>query len=80
MLLGGVAVDDRLILELARLVDSSLGGKLRTASTLRAKVFALTRTEKEKILDALGDPPPQLEGLRTRLLADDGWRLQQRLP
>ena len=79
MLLGGVAVDDRLIPELARIVDSTLGGKLTTAYTLRSKVFALTRVEKETILEALEDPRPQLAGLRTALAANNGWQLRDRL-
>jgi hypothetical protein len=80
MLVGGVPVDDRLIRELARVVHPTLKGKLDTALLYRAKVLGLTIAERETILKALEHPPAGLEKLRSILLQDSRWHLNERLP
>jgi hypothetical protein len=80
MLLGGVAIDDRLVRRLATIVGRSLGNKLDHALLFRAQIVALTRDEKEAILAALEHAPPELEAVRELLLSDEQWRLRGRLP
>ena len=46
---------------------------------LRAQIVALTREEKEAILQALEHAPPELQPVRELLLADESWRLRRRL-
>ena len=79
MLLGGVAVEDRLVRDLAAIVDRSLGAKLEMALLLRAKVMGLTREERAAILAALEKAPAELRGVRDVLLSDDNWRPHKRL-
>ena len=80
MLLGGVAVEDRLVRELASIVDKSLGAKLETALLFRAKIVGLTKEERAAVLRALEHGPADLRPVRDLLLADDDWRLNRRLP
>ena len=79
MLVGGVPIDERLLGELARVVDRKLAQRLDTALLYRAKVLGLTVVEREAILKALENPPPGLEELRATLLRDPRWRLSERL-
>jgi hypothetical protein len=79
MLLGGVAVDDRLVQKLAATLDRSLRGKLDQALLFRAKVIGLTNEEKAAILYALETAPAELQGVRDLLMADGSWRLRERL-
>lgn len=79
MQLSGVAIDDRQVLQIAGLVERTLGSKLVTAYRLRWPVVALTVGQREQILDALKDASPALRELRDRLLANDVWRMRQRL-
>jgi cytochrome c-type biogenesis protein CcmH/NrfG len=74
MLLGGVSVDDRLVRELAAILERPLGRRLEQALVFRAKIVALTREEKEAILATLERAPGELEEVRRLLLADDSWR------
>jgi hypothetical protein len=76
MLLGGVAIDDRLVRRLATIVGRSLGNKLDHALLFRAEIVALTRDEKKAILAALEGAPPELEPVRELLIADEQWRLR----
>ena len=78
MVLGGVEVEDRLVLELARIVPPNLGRKLATAHALRSQVIALTTDEREAVLDALERPPESLGDLREALLAEVQWRSRRR--
>ena len=78
MVLGGVHVEDRLILELARIVPTNLGRKLTTAHGLRSQVIALTADEREAVLDALERPPESLGDLREALLGEVQWRHRRR--
>ncbi len=80
MLLGGVSVEDRLVLRLARVVgDGALAGKLNMAYTLRSAVLNLTYSERQTILDALEGGASGLSELRAELLSNPAWQLRQRL-
>ena len=80
MLLGGVSVEDRLVLRLARVVpDAGLSGKLNMAYTLRSAVVNLTYPERQTILEALEGGSPGLDELRLELGAHPAWQLRQRL-
>ena len=79
MLLSGVAVDDRLVRELAAIVDGSLRGRLESALLFRAKVVGLTAEEKAAVLAALEKAPDELQGLRDLLMADPSWRIHRGL-
>lgn len=80
MLMGGVPVEDRLILELSEALPRPLAHKLRTAYALRASVLGLTSSERQLILEALEEPRAEgLRGLRETLLQDPAWRLRRRL-
>ena len=79
MLLGGVAVEDRLVRELAAVLDRPLGAKLEQALLFRAKVVGLTREERSAVLAALEKAPAELQVVRDLLLSDDNWRLHKRL-
>jgi hypothetical protein len=78
MLLGGVSVEDRLVRDLASLVDKSLGRKLETALLFRAQIVGLTREERRAVLAALESAPDDLKGLREQLRADEAWRFPGR--
>jgi hypothetical protein len=80
MFLAGIPVPDKLVLELARLVDDDdLETKLRSALGRDIKVLALETDERETILVALVDPPAGLEELRAVLLQEHVWRQAQGL-
>ena len=79
MLLNGVAVDDRLVRELAAIVDGSLRGRLESALLFRAKVVGLTVEERAAVLAALEQAPEDLQGLRDLLVADPSWRIRRSL-
>jgi hypothetical protein len=78
-LVGGVSVEDRVVRDLARIVNRPLAHKLETALLFRAKVVGLTRDEMRAVLAALEDAPPELQGLREMLLADRRWRHREPL-
>jgi hypothetical protein len=79
MLLGGVAVEDRLVRGLAALVDTSLQSKLERALLFRAKVVGLTKEERAAVLKALENAPADLSEVRDLLIADHNWKLKERL-
>ena len=71
MFLAGVPVRDKLVLELARMVDDEhLARRLEDAYGGMVKVPALTIPERETIIRALDDPPAGLEELRGVLLGE----------
>jgi len=78
MLLGGVAIDDRLVRRVATIVDRPLASKLDQALLFRAQIVALTVDEKKAILAAL-EKAPELEPVRELLIEDEQWRLRGRL-
>jgi hypothetical protein len=85
VLLNGVEVEGRVVLQLARLVDSRLATKLVTAYRLKTPVVALSPRERDAVLAVLGeaalDPsaPRSLRELEAAVRASDSWRLRQRL-
>ena len=78
-MLSGVVVDDRLVRDLAARVGKPLGSKLDIALRFRAKIVGLTKDEKAAVLRALEHAPAELRELRDVLVADDNWKLNQRL-
>jgi hypothetical protein len=81
VLLSGVLVDDRMVLQLARLVEQSLGAKLVTAYRLRSDVVALTYVEREAIVSALESTPSQpLLEIREAFLRSEAWWPRERVP
>ena len=78
MLLSGVPVEDRQVLQIAGLVDATLGSKLVTAYRLHFPVVALNHRERDAILDAL-DTAPALRDLRDALAASDAWQIRRGL-
>jgi len=80
VLLGGVWVEDGVVLQLAEaLPHRPLAHKLRMACTLRSPVVNLTVAERHSILAVLSDPPPPLEELRELVLDHPQWVLYERL-
>ena len=78
MLFGGVSLEDRLVRELAAVLERPLGRKLEQALVFRAKIVALTRDERAAVLAALERAPAELEEVRKALMADDKWRAGRR--
>ncbi len=78
MLLGGVDVDDRVVRDLAAILDRSLGNKLESALVFRAKIVGLTTEERRRILAALEHAPAGLQPIRQVLLTSEAWRLRDR--
>lgn len=74
LLLGGVAVDDDGVRELARLVTKPLRQKLETALRIKSRVVGVTSEDRSAILLALEDAPDSLRGVRELLLTDREWR------
>ena len=64
MIFGGVWVEDRVVRELAPLVERPLGRRLEQALLFRAQVVALTRDEKAAVLSALERAPRALGEVR----------------
>jgi hypothetical protein len=79
MLLGGVPVEDHVVRRLATILGRPVRNRLDQALAFRAQFVALTREEKRAILNALETAPPDLEPIRELLLADENWRLRDRL-
>jgi hypothetical protein len=79
VLLCGVPVEDRRVLQIAGLVGQRLGSKLVTAYRLRHGVVALSAEEREELLAALDDPPAGLAELRAALLAEHVGRVRDGL-
>jgi hypothetical protein len=80
MVLAGLFVADDNVLELARLVDDEyLEMRLRSALARDIKVLGLSIDERELILRALLDCPPDLAELRGVLLQEHTWRQREGL-
>ena len=76
MVLGGVPVDDRVVRDLAAILDRPLGTKLETALVFRAKIVGLTTEERRRILEALEKAPTKFDDVRQLLLANGEWRVR----
>lgn len=70
MVLDGVSLDDRVVRNLATIVNRPLGEKLERALFFSAEIVALTFQERVAVLAAL-DQAPDSEELRSRLM--DGY-------
>ncbi len=70
VLLGGVPIEDRQVLQIAGLVDQTLGSKLVRAYRLHFPVVALTSRERDAIRAAL-ETAPGLHYLRDALAAEE---------
>lgn len=80
MLINGATVDDSLVPELARAVNSrNLAGKLATAHRLRTGVINLSHGERTLVLAALDDRSPELVELRAQLVEHPAWRSPTRI-
>lgn len=75
MLLGGVWVEDGMVLRLtAAIQHKALSRKLSMAYRLRSPVVNLTVAERLTILAVLQEEQwPDLEALRERLLTEEAW-------
>jgi hypothetical protein len=79
MLLDGVPIDDALVRRLAAMLGEPLSSKIERALLFRAQIMALTRAERDAILAALEQAPPELETVRDLLTADEQWAPRGRL-
>ena len=70
MVLDGVLLDDRVVRDLATIVNRPLGEKLQRALFFSAEVVALTFQERIAVLAAL-DEAPDSEEVQARLM--DGY-------
>jgi hypothetical protein len=68
MVLDGVLVEDRVVRELAALVDRPLANKLERALFFSAEIVALTRDEKSAVMTALNRDDAKFMDVRERLL------------
>jgi hypothetical protein len=74
LLLGGVAVDDEAVWELAGLVEAPLRQKLESALRFRSNVVEMTSDDRTAILRAIEDAPDNLRGVRELFLTHERWR------
>jgi len=78
MMLAGLSVPDRDVLELAALLRlarfDDVAEKVEVACDRETKVLALTIPEREAIIRALEDAPDGLAELRGLLLREHEWR------
>jgi len=83
MMLAGIPVADKNVLELARLLREAGfddgAERLEGAWDAETKVLALTIEDRERILRALDDPPDGLAELRSVLLVEHEWRRREGL-
>jgi len=83
MMLAGIPVADKDVLELARLLREvefdEVAVRLEGAWDAETKVLALTIEDRERILRALDDPPAGLAELRGVLLLEHEWRVREGL-
>jgi uncharacterized protein (DUF1778 family) len=83
VMLAGIPVDDRLVLELAgRLRDAGFddtAATLEDAYDTERRVVALTVPDREAIVRVLDDPPDELAELRGVLLRKHEWRVHEGL-
>ena len=71
MVLDGVSIDDRVVRQLAALVEKPLGHKLEQALFFSARVVALTARERAAVLAAFERLPWEYEEVRESFLAGD---------
>ena len=80
MLINGVTVDDRLVLELARVVKNRpLAHKLESAHRFRSAVINLSNAERALVLASLADGSVELGELRAELVEHPTWSSPTRI-
>jgi len=83
MMLAGISVPDKLVLELAGMLRNAgldqTAATLETAYDAERRIVALTITDRESILRALEDCPDGLGELRSVLLREHEWRVREGL-
>jgi hypothetical protein len=75
MVLDGVSLDDRVVRELAAILDEQLGRKLEQALFFSAEIVALTFEERVAVLAALDRAPWRFDEIRELLLTGHSWGL-----
>ena len=79
MVINGVTVADRLVLDLARVVGQpGLAHKLTTAHRFRSAVVNLSSDERAVVLTALERGSLELRELRAELVGHAAWRSRTR--
>lgn len=73
MVVDGVSLDERVVRNLAAIVDRQLGEKLERALFFSAEIVALTFHERVAVLRALDGAPWDFEEVRRRLMDSDTW-------
>ena len=73
MVLDGVSFDERVVRELATIVDKPLREKLERALFFSAEIVGLTFHERVAVLRALDGAPWRFEEVRERLMDCDTW-------
>ena len=68
MVLDGVSLDDRVVRDLAAMVDKPLGQKLEQALFFSAEIVSLTFQERVTVLRALDGAPWEFEEVRVLLM------------
>ncbi len=81
MMLAGLNVVDRYVLELARMLRKAgcddTAARLESGYEHQAKLLALSVEERDEILGVLVDCPDGLRELRAVLLQQHEWRVRQ---
>jgi len=73
MVLDGASLDERVVRDLAAIVDKPLKEKLERALFFSAEIVALTFHERVAVLRALDGAPWRFEDVRERLMDCDTW-------
>jgi hypothetical protein len=79
MMLAGIGVPNEDVRELASLVDEPTATVLRKALEQETAVVALSIEDRERIPQALVDPPDGLADLRGVLPQEQAWRMREGL-
>ena len=73
MVVDGCSLDERVVRDLAAIVERPLGEKLELALFFSADIVALTFHERVAVLRALDGAPRHFEEVRRRLMDCDTW-------
>ncbi|MCZ7587627.1 MAG: hypothetical protein M5U27_01920 [Gaiella sp.] len=73
MVLEGVSLDERVIRDLAALVDKPLREKLERALFFSSEIVALTFHERVAVLRTLDGAPWRFDEVRARLMDCETW-------
>ena len=83
MMLAGIAVADRHVIELARMLRDACcddtAARLESAYEHQARLLGLSTEERDEILAVLVDCPDGLGGLRATLQQQHEWRRREGL-